>query len=225
MSNEWKSAISQDSVVWQMYVFEINKQARDCKSMCDKIISIGNSYRTTGKIKFDDLISLRESCERAISDAASLRNFIFGSGMSPQKGELGELHKDRIDWVQNYLLKGLKLPTIKDVDVRNSMIHFDERLDLWAYNSILQDGARDSWVAVFEGVFTSRSSMGMSDKREPVRCYIADEMVFAIRDEEVNILDLMKETNQIIQRIRPQAAAHTVSIVRSGAAPTIIVPL
>lgn len=223
MPSGWESAVDQRSVIWQMYVFEINKQARDCKSACAATISLGDSYRTTGKIKPEELISIRENCERAVSGAASLRNLIFGGSVRDKR--LKEFNKDRTAWMQNCLLKDLEFPTIKNVGVRDSIAHFDERLDSWAYESIHRNKKGGGWTAVFEGVFKSRSDMRLSEMRKPVRCYICDEMVFAIIDKEINIIGLMKEANKIIQRIRPQAAPHTASMLRSGVSPMTLIPL
>jgi hypothetical protein len=61
--------------------------------------------------------------------------------------------------------------------------------------------------------------------RELVRCYIADEAVFAIRDDEMHIPTLMAEANNVIRRLRRFTAAHTAMWKISGASPQLLVPL
>ena len=57
-----------------------------------------------------------------------------------------------------------------------------------------------------------------------MRCYIADEAVFVVRDDEVHIPTLMREANVLVQASRRFVAEYTVMWKKSGAAPQMIVP-
>ncbi|EMY34766.1 hypothetical protein D477_007938 [Arthrobacter crystallopoietes BAB-32] len=127
----WDKVIGDSSHVWQVYMMEINRQARTCKAACDKTLQLGQRLRMGQQMSPADFEELGERVEQAISCAAAMRNLIFGSG-KPRKKELTDIWKDRIRWVQDRI-GNPTLPTIKNVAARNYLEHFDERMDEWVH--------------------------------------------------------------------------------------------
>ncbi|MHC5560940.1 hypothetical protein [Kocuria sp. U4B] len=220
----WEAIVDPQSPVWMMYVNEINRQARSCMAACNRVLELGDDYRHNRHTGPSELTELRDRVEQAISDAASLRNLIYGGSLQKKKRYLEAFHDDRVRWLQR-LLGDPELPTIRNVDARDSMVHFDERMDEWAYAAAHRPDAEAGWMAAIDWIVKSRDIWGSETPTEPVRCYIADEMVFVIRDVEVHIPKLMAEANTVIQRIRRQAAAHTTVMKSGGMDPAILLPL
>lgn len=219
----WEKVTEADSHVWKMYLFEINRQARMCKAACDRRLHLGDRLRTGQLMQPADFEELRERADQAISCAASLRNLIFGSG-APRDKQLKGFCKERIQWIQG-LMENPALPTIENVSARNSLEHFDERMDSWAFEWAHRTAQEQGWIGVFDCIVKSRGVWGLpNDSKKLVRCYIADEAKFVIRDDEVHIPDLMKEANIVIRQSRRFNAAHTAMWKTSGASPQIIVP-
>lgn len=207
-----------------MYVFELNRQARTCKAACDRTLKLGDSLRSGGRLEPSDLEELGERVEQAVSAAASLRNLIFGS-TKPRDKTLTPFWESRVRWIQD-LMKNPSLPTIMNVAARNSLEHFDERMDSWAYEWAHRSPGEVGWVGAFDCIVASRGTWKEADRSQGlVRCYIADEAMFVVREDEMHIPTLMAEANTVIQRVRPFAAAHTAMWKGSGAAPQLIVPL
>ncbi len=207
-----------------MYVNEINRQARSCMAACNRALELGDDYRHNRRTGPAELTELRHRVEQAISDAASLRNLIYGGSLQRKKRYLEAFHNDRVQWLQR-LLGDPELPIIRNVDARDSMVHFDERMDEWAYAAAHRPDAEAGWVAAIDWIVKSRDTWGSTTPTEPVRCYIADEMVFVIRNVEVHIPKLMAEANTVVQRIRSQSAAYTTVMKRGGMDPAILLPL
>lgn len=221
----WDKVIDNESHVWRMYLAEINRQARTCKAACGHVLELGDRLRMSQHFSPSDGEDLGEHVEQAISCAASLRNLIFGNGQKPKSKELAPFRADRIAWIQN-LLGNPSLPTIENVAARNSLEHFDERMDSWAYEWAHRTEDESGWVGAFDCIVKSRDSWAIPEVHTAfVRCYIADETVFVVRDDEVHIPTLMKEANAVIQPSRRFVAEHTAMWKKSGAAPQIIVPL
>lgn len=220
----WEKAVSDLGGVGTMYVFELNRQARTCKDACDRTLTLGEALRTGRKLKAAEFDELTERVEQAVSCAASMRNLIFGSA-NPRDKELVPFWENRIRWIQK-LMEDPSLPTIKNVAARNSLEHFDERMDSWAHAALNRPAEEEGWVGAFDCVLKSRDDWGKSNTvRQLVRCYIADEAVFVILDDEMHIPTLMSEANTVIHRLRPFAAAHTAMWKRSGTSPQLLVPL
>lgn len=220
----WERVTDDQSHVWQMYVFEVNRQARTCKAACIQTLELGDRLRTGQRMEPGDLEKLGEWVEQAISRAASLRNLIFG-GAGPRDKELKPFWEDRIRWIQE-LMDRPDLPTIKNVSARNSLEHFDERMDAWAHAWAHRPDGESGWTGAFDCIVPSRGIWGGADQsKQLVRCYIADEAKFVVRSDEVHIPTLAKEATTIINRTRRFAAVHTTMWKSSGAAPQLIVPL
>lgn len=118
------------------------------------------------------------------------------------------------------------LPTIKNVSSRNSLEHFDERMDSWAQAWAHRHPDEVGWVGAFDCVVKSRDAWEGSDgSKGLIRCYIPDEAIFVISDDELHIPTPMAEANTVIRRLRPFTAAHTAMWKSSGAAPQTLVPL
>ncbi|WP_162486134.1 hypothetical protein [Arthrobacter sp. Rue61a] len=219
-----EKVIEGESHVWKMYVFELNRQARTCKTACDQALKLGDALRSEKPVRPLDLEELSERVEQAVSSADSLRNLIFGS-VKPRDKTLAAFWADRIRWIQN-LMGYPALPTIKSVSARNSLEHFDERMDSWAQAWAHRHPDEVGWVGAFDCVVKSRDAWEGSDgSKGLIRCYIADEAIFVRRDDELHIPTPMAEANTLIRRLCTLTAAQTAMWKSSGAAPQILVPL
>lgn len=219
----WEKITEGQSHVWQMYVFELNRQARTCKTACDRTLSLGEALRAGQGLKPAHLEELGDRVEQAVSCASSLRNLVFGSA-KPRNKELTSFWEDRVRWIQT-LIGDPFLPTIKNVSARNSLEHFDERMDSWAYDWAHRSPEEEGWVGAFDCTVASRGVFGNDHSSALVRCYIADEAMFVIRDDEIHIPTLMGEADTIIRRLRNYTASHNSMWKSSGAAPQLLVPL
>ncbi|MEC3853885.1 hypothetical protein [Paenarthrobacter ureafaciens] len=219
----WEKITEGQSHVWQMFVFELNRQARTCKTACDRTLLLGEALRTGQSLKPAHLEELSERVEQAVSCASSLRNLIYGSA-KPRDKKLTSFWEDRVKWIQT-LIGNPPLPTIKNVSARNSLEHFDERMDSWAYDWAHRSSGEEGWIGAFDCVVASRGVWGNDDSSALVRCYIADEATFVIRDDEIHIPMLMREADTIVRRLRAYAGAQTSMWKSSGAAPQLLVPL
>lgn len=220
----WEKVTEGQSHVWQMYVFELNRQARTCKTACDRVLTLGDSLRTGQNLEPTHLEELGERVEQAVSCAASLRNLIFGSA-KPRDKRLTLFWEERVKWIQN-LMENPSLPTIKNASARNSLEHFDERMDSWAYDWAHRSPQEDGWIGAFDCILASRGTWKQPGQSKAlVRCYVADEAIFVIRNDEIHIPTLMTEANTVIRALRPFTSAHTAMWKSSGAAPQLLVPL
>lgn len=220
----WEKVTEGQSHVWQMYVFELNRQARTCTTACDRVLALGDSLRTGQSLEPIHLEELSERVEQAVSCAASLRNLIFGSA-KPRDKRLTHFWESRVKWIQN-LMENPSLPTIENVAARNSLEHFDERMDAWAYDWATRSPEEAGWVGAFDCIVATRGVTRPSDQSMAlVRCYIADEATFVIRNDEIHIPTLMAEAKVVIRALRPFASAHTAMWKNSGAAPQLLIPL
>lgn len=219
----WEKVAGAGGHISQVYLIEINRQARACKSACDRTLVLGERLRSGNPMSPTDFEELGERVEQAVSCAASLRNLIFGSG-APRDRKLKDFWKERTKWLQK-LMENPVLPTIQNVSARNSLEHFDERMDTWAFEWAHRPAQEQGWIGAFDCIVKSRGDWGQAESsKELVRCYIADESMFVIRDDEVYIPELMKEANIVIRQTRRFNAAHTAMWKSTGASPQIIVP-
>jgi hypothetical protein len=99
-------------------------------------------------------------------------------------------------------LVGLSLEAISDVQVRNSLEHFDEYLD--DLGARLEDGEHPPKpAAAYNIVFSSWKVASVVAQREvyPLRVYVADQRTYFNFDRKINLGTLRDEAAAIAQRI------------------------
>ncbi|ALU41363.1 hypothetical protein AS188_15845 (plasmid) [Kocuria flava] len=219
----WEEA--QQLGIERMYFIELHRQARTCLTACDRTLELGEHLRAGLRPNHPELRELQERVDQAISAAASIRNLLFGSNARRKKPEdLYELGNARIEWLKGFVGEH-EFPTIESVDARNSLEHFDERIDRMVYDSLSRP-ADERLPAVFDSVVKSRGAWG-PDKRPyvEVRCYIADEANFVIWDDVVHIPDLRGEAQRIVRATKNHIPSLTQQWDTTGAPPQTLVIL
>lgn len=205
-----------------IYVTELYRQARTCRSACDRVLELGEALRTGRQPPPAELAELQQRAEQAISCAASMRNLLFGSNARKKSpAEVYELGTKRIDWLGENVGEH-KAPTIRSVDARNSLEHFDERMDALAHEWLHESDDHRKRPIAFDTVQKSRV-LWEGRPYIYVRCYIADEANFVILDHDVHIPSLRGEAQRLEKAISRRLTHHPGMWDTTGAAPMMVV--
>jgi hypothetical protein len=192
--SRWKEIV--DSPMAGIYLFELLWLAEDVIRRIDRVFEEApppkvprDSYIKAGSVSADIYALL--------SDAAKIRTLITPRAKRTQQSDdLYELMVRRAHWLSRDILGGLDLPTIRSAEVRNSIEHFDERLDESAMG--LQDGTIERPAIMPLDMAIGNRGTILSFAKDyvtvhPMRVYVADERTFmngavkidlqALRDE------------------------------------------
>lgn len=206
-----------------IYIAELYRQARTCRSACDRVLELGERLRTGQTPPPVELAEIQERAEQAISCAASMRNLLFGSNARQKKPlDVYELGTHRIAWLRK-VVGDHDVPTIRNAGARNSLEHFDERMDALALEW-LETSKDQRQPIVFDTAQKSRVRWGGRPYLY-LRCYIADEVNFVILDHDVHIPRLRGEAQRIEKALGNRITGHPETWNTSGAAPlTLVLP-
>lgn len=116
-----------------------------------------------------------------------------------------QIHVRRARWLRETLLKDVRLKTIFESGVRNTLEHFDEYLDDVAIGCQQASIPRPTLIP-FDVVVEKRKSLTAIDPEfhvEYLRAYIVADRVFVNADREINIRALHDEARRIVKRLKP----------------------
>jgi hypothetical protein len=179
-----------------IYLFELLWLAKDIIRRIDRVFEEApppkvpsDSYLKPGSVSADVYALL--------SDAAKIRSLITRrSKRREQREDLYQLMLRRTRWLSQDILGGLELPTIRSAEVRNSIEHFDERLDESAMG--FQDGTIERpAIMPLDMAIGNRGTILSFAKGyatiHPMRVYVADERTFMNADAKIDLQALRDE--------------------------------
>jgi len=189
------------SMILGVYVHHLFALAKAVRDGCDQVFEGAPIPPSDGYIKVDP--GLHARIDGVLIDAANLKKLIrtpAERGRSESERTF-RFRQQRTESLTEFL-RGLSLEAISDVQVRNSLEHFDEHLD--KLGAQLADGEDPPKpAAAYNIVFSSWNVARAVAQRDvyPLRVYVADERSYFNFDRKINLGTLREEAAAITQRI------------------------
>jgi hypothetical protein len=196
------------SMIVGVYVHHLFALAKAVRDGCDQVFADAPIPPSDGYIKVNP--GLHSRIDGILIDAANLKKLIktpAERGKSESQRTF-RFRRQRTEALTEFL-RGLSLEAISDVQVRNSLEHFDEYLD--QLGAKLEDGEQPPKpAAAYNIVFSSWNVARAVAQREvyPLRVYVADERTYFNFDRRINLGMLREEAAAITQRIEATGELH-----------------
>lgn len=189
--------------VYAHHLFALAKAVRDG---CDQVFSDAPVPAKNGYIKVSPEIHAR--IDAVLIDAANLKKLIrtpTDRGKS-ESTRVFEFRRQRTEVLAEFL-KGLSVEAICDVQVRNSLEHFDEHLDkLGAKLAAGEEPPKPA--AAYNMVFSSWNVVTSVARTEvyPLRVYVSDRKTYYNFDHHIDLGQLRDESAAIVERVQASGA-------------------
>lgn len=191
------------------YITEVHSLATDISERAERVLSEApkppkdQSYIKVDHRMMADLVAL-------VNQAARLKALITDRAWhkNQESKAQAEIRHRRAAWLRGDLLRGLKIETVLEADVRHSIEHFDEYLDDTALAAVDGRLSMPALIPLDMAVGRRRTlSQPPDGGTKPhvrfLRVYIASEAVFVNAGREVSIRNLRTECRRIAKRLAP----------------------
>ena len=179
------------------YLHELGWLCSSIKNECDKIFE-NTKLPEEGKNYIKVSPELHSRIYKVLMDAANIKKLIFPFVAKKKKKEstkLFVLRKRRADKLQK-LFETIEISEIKNSDIRNSLEHFDEKLDEFNY-SLSEENNID--FAAYNMSIAYPQILGKTIF--PIRLYVASEKTFYNFKWKINLGQIYKEAIAMLNKL------------------------
>lgn len=191
------------SMVLGVYAHHLFALAKAVRDGCDQVFVLAPIPAKDGYIKVSS--EVHACIDAVLIDAANLKKLIR---TPPDRGKrestrVFQFRRQRTDLLADFL-KGLSVEALCDVQVRNSLEHFDEHLD--KLGARLEAGEAPPQPAVAYNLVFSSMEVVARMEVYPLRLYVADRKTYYNFDHHIDLGRLREESATIVERVKASGA-------------------